>query len=72
MIFMRYGCAKQRHDAVAQHLIHRAFKAVYGIHHDMDGGIVELLGIFRVEVPDQFSRVFDVGKADGDLFAFAF
>ena len=42
------------------------------IHHDVDGRVEELLGIFRVEVLDQLGRVFDVGKADGDLLAFPF
>ncbi len=38
----------------------------------MDGGVQKLLGVFGVEVSDQLGGVFDVGKADGDLLAFAF
>ncbi len=38
----------------------------------MDSRIEEFLGIFRVEVGDQLGRIFDVGKEDGDLLAFAF
>ena len=33
MIFMGNGSAKEGHDAVAQHLIHRVLVAVYGLHH---------------------------------------
>ncbi len=38
------------HDAVAEHLIHRPFKAMDGLHHDVNGRIEELLGRFRIEV----------------------
>jgi hypothetical protein len=69
---MGNGSAKEGHDAVAQHLVHRAFKAVYGVHHAVDGRVQKLLGGFRVEVFDQLGRVFDVGKQHGHLLAFAF
>ena len=72
MVFMRHRCAKDSHDAVAQNLVYRAFEAMYGIHHDVDSRVQELLGRFRVEVLDELRRVFDVGKADGDLLAFTF
>ena len=49
---MRHGCTKERHDAVAQHLIHRAFKAVYRVHHVAQGRVEEGLGLFGVEVTD--------------------
>jgi hypothetical protein len=49
-----------------------AFKAMHRLHHALNGGIEELLCGFRVEVPDDLSRVFDVGKQDRHLFAFAF
>ena len=72
VVFMRNGGAKQGHNAVAQHLVHGTFIAVYRVHHNVNGGIEELLGGFRVEVFDEFGGVFDVGKQDGDLFTFAF
>ena len=72
MVFMGDRCPKDRHDAVPKDLIHRAFKAVDGFHHDMDGRVEELLGVFWVKVADQLGRVFDVGKQHGDLLAFAF
>jgi hypothetical protein len=63
---------KQRHDTVAQDLIHRAFKTMYGVHHDMNGRIQELLGRFGVEVLDQLGRVLDVSEKYRHLFSFAF
>ena len=37
VIFVGNRGAKQRHDAVAQHLVHRALKAVHGVHHVVQG-----------------------------------
>ncbi len=50
------------HNAVTEHLIHGAFKSVHGVHHNVDGRIEELLGIFRIEVLNQLGGIFDVGK----------
>ena len=66
------GCPEQGHDAVAQYLVHRTLKTVYGVHHTVQGGIQKLLHRFGVEAFDEFGGVFDVGKEDGDLLAFAF
>jgi hypothetical protein len=52
VVFVRHGCAKQGHDAVAQYLIHRALVAVHGVHHVVQGGVQEGLGLFGVEVAD--------------------
>jgi hypothetical protein len=38
----------------------------------MNRRVEEFLGSLRVEVPDQLGGVFDVGKQDGHLLAFAF
>jgi hypothetical protein len=72
VVLMRNGGTKERHNAIAQHLVHGALKAVYRVHHSVDSRIEELLGGFRVEVFDELGRVFDVSKQHGDLFAFAF
>ena len=72
VIFVSNGGAKQGHDAVAQHLVDRAFKTVHGVHHALQGGVEELLGRFGVETPDQLRGVFDVGKQYRDLLALAF
>src|SRR5206468_12942826 len=68
-VFVGNGSAKQRHDAIAKHLVHCAFEAVHGVHHEMDGGIEELLGGFGIEPSDEFGRVLEVGKEHGHLLA---
>ena len=44
VILMGNGRAKQGHDAIAQHLVHRALIAVHGVHHALQGRIEELPG----------------------------
>ena len=63
---------KQGHNAIAQHLVHRALEAVYGVHHAMQGRVQEFLRRFGIEAFDQLGRVFDIGKQHRDLLAFAF
>ncbi len=72
VVFMGNGRAKQGHDAIAQHLVHRALIAVHGVHHVVQGRVQELLGRFGVEVADQLGGAFEVGKQHGDLLALAF
>ena len=48
---MGHGGPEQGHDAVAQHLVDGAFKAVHGVHHPVQSRVEELLRGFRVEVP---------------------
>ena len=50
VVLMGQRRPEEGHDAVAQHLVHRALEAVHGVHHSVQGGIEELLGGFRVEV----------------------
>ena len=72
MVFVGNRRAKQGHNAIAQHLIHRALEAVHSVHHELHGRIEELLGGFGIEAADEFGRVFEVGKQHRDLLAFAF
>jgi hypothetical protein len=72
VVFMGQGRAEQGHDAVPQHLVDRAFVAVHGVHHGVQGRVQESLGLFRVEVADQFGGAFEVGKQHRHLFALAF
>jgi hypothetical protein len=72
VILVANGGTEERHDAVAQHLVHRALIAVHRVHHVVQSGIEELLGGFGVKVLDQCGGVCDVGKQDGHLLAFAF
>ena len=63
VVFVGNGGAKQGHNAIAEHLIHRALEAVHGVHHEVDDGIQELLGRFGIEAVDEPGRVLEVGKA---------
>ena len=72
MVFMGNGGAEQGHDAVTQHLIHRALEAVHGVHHVPQGRIEEPLGGFGIEVADEFGGAFEIGKQHRHLLALAF
>jgi len=69
VVLVGNGRAKEGHDAVTEHLIHGALEAVHGVHHQMNGRVEELLGGFRIKTPDEFRRIFEVGKEHGDLLA---
>ena len=71
VILMGTGGAKEGHNAVAQHLVHRAFIAVHRVHHGMQGGIQELLGRLGVEIANQGHGVLDIRKEHRDLLALA-
>ena len=72
MVFVGNRRAKQRHNAVAQHLIDGALEAVHRVHHAVNGRIEELLRRFGIEAPDQLRRVLQVCKEYGNLLALAF
>jgi hypothetical protein len=69
---MGNGGTKQGHNAIAEDLVDGALEAVHGVHHMVDGRIEELLGRFRVEPPDEFRWVFEVGKQHRDVLALTF
>jgi hypothetical protein len=53
VIFMRQRCPKQGHNAIAHHLVHRAFVAVHGGHHALQHGIEELPRFLRGAVGEE-------------------
>ena len=55
VIFVGNGRPKQGHNAVAQHLVHRALEAVHGIHHVLQGRVQQPLSDFWIEAADEFS-----------------
>ena len=69
---MRQRRPKQRHDAVAHDLVHRALVAVHGGHHAFQHRVEELAGLFGVAVGQQFHGALEVGKQHRDLLALAF
>ena len=72
MVFMGQRGPKQRHDAVAHDLVHRALVAVHGGHHALQHRVEELAGLFGIAVGQQLHRAFEVGKQHRDLLALAF
>src|SRR5712692_2719795 len=71
MIFMGNWGAKEGEDAIPQRLGDVALVAMHGLHHELQGGINNAAGVFRVEVFDESSGAFEVGKKRGDGLAFA-
>jgi hypothetical protein len=62
---------EERHDAVAHHLVYRAFVAVDGLHHVFEHRIKDLAGLLRISVGQQPHRALEVGEQDRDLLALA-
>jgi hypothetical protein len=69
---MGNGRPEEGHDAIAQHLVHRALEAVHGVHHVVQGRVQKPLRRFGVKALDQFGGIFNVGEQDSDLLALAF
>jgi hypothetical protein len=65
-------CPKQRHNAVPQHLVHRALVAVHRRHHGVQGRVQHGPSLFRVEVTDELCRALEVGKQHRHLLALTF
>jgi hypothetical protein len=72
MVFVGQWCPEQCHNAVAEHLVHRALVAVHRLHHGVQSRVQDGPGLFRVEVTDQLCRAREVGKQYRDLLALAF
>ena len=72
MIFVSQRGAEQRHDSIAENLVHGSFKSMHRFHHLLQNWIDDFARLFRVEVGNGFERPFDVGKQNRDLLALAF
>ena len=71
MIFMGDGCTEEGEDTITEHLGDIAFIAMHGVHHQLECGINNRTGFFRIEPFDQRRRTFEIGKQRGDRFALA-
>ena len=56
----------------SQHLVHRPFIAVHGVHHKVQDRIQQFPGCFRIEALDQLHRALGVGKEHRDLLTLTF
>src|SRR5262249_34950882 len=72
MILVGEWRAKQRHDPVAHHLVHRALIAVNGLHHPFQDGIENLARILRIAISEQLHRALEVGEKHRNLLALSF
>jgi hypothetical protein len=72
VILVGNGCSKQRHNTIAEHLVHGTLIAMHGVHHAVEGGVQELLGSFRIKAADELGRILEVGKEYCHPFALAF
>jgi hypothetical protein len=71
MVFMGNGRAKERKDAIPQGLRHIALVAMHRVHHELQGGIKERAGFFRIQPFDQGRRAFEISKQGSDRLPFA-
>ncbi len=71
MILVRQRRAKQRHDAVAHHLVDGALVAVDCGDHPLEHWIQDASCLFRIAVDQQLHRALEVGEEDRDLLALA-
>jgi hypothetical protein len=65
------GGAEERHDAVAQELVDRAFIAVHLTQDQLEGPVHELMHLFGVKSFGNGGEPGDVSEQDGHLLAFA-
>jgi hypothetical protein len=70
MIFMGNGRTEQGKDAIAQRLRHIAVIAMHSVHHELQGGINDRSGFFRVQSLNQRRGAFEIGKQRRDRLAF--
>jgi hypothetical protein len=64
--------AKQRHNAIAHDLVHRALITVHSFHHALQDRIEELPGLLGVTVGQQLHGALQVSEEHGHLLALAF
>jgi hypothetical protein len=72
MVLMGHRSTKERHDAIAEEVIHRAFVAMSSLHHEVEHWIQALAGFFWIDAFDQCQGTLDVSKHHRDLFALTF
>jgi len=72
VVLVGEGCAEERHDAVAHHLVDRTLVTVDRLHHPFEHRVEELACFLRVAVREQLHGTFEVSEEDRDLLAFAF
>jgi hypothetical protein len=72
MVFVRDRRAEERHDAVAEVLVHRALEAVHALGQDREEAVEDLVPDLGVHLLGQLHRALHVGEEHGHLLALAF
>ena len=65
------GRAEDRHDPVAEHLVHGALVVMDRLHHPLEDGVEELPRFFRITVGKQLHRPLEVGEQHRHLLSLA-
>ena len=71
VVFVGDRRAEQRHDPVAHHLVHRAFKAVHGVHHVREDRIEDVARVLGIAVGEELHRALEIGEQDGHVLPLA-
>jgi hypothetical protein len=71
MVLVGEGRAEQRHQAVAEELVHGSLVAVDLRQHQLKGVIHDLMDVLGIEVLGQGGERRDIDEEDGDLLALA-
>ncbi len=72
MVLVRQRSAEEGHDAVAHHLVHRAFVAMDRLHHQLQHRVDDFARLLGIAVGEQLHRPLEVGEEHCDLLALAF
>ena len=67
MVLMGDWCAKERHDAVTQELIDRAFVAVHLTQHQLEGPVHQVVHLFGIESFGNGGEPGDISEQDRHL-----
>ena len=71
VVLVRQRRAEERHDPVAQHLVHRALVAVDGLHQPFQDGVEQTPRLLRIAVSQELHRPLQVREQHRDLLALA-
>jgi hypothetical protein len=72
MVLMGNRRPEERHDAVTDDLIDRAFIAMYRLHHALQHRVDKCPCVFGIAVGQQLHRSLQVGEEHGHLLTLAF
>jgi hypothetical protein len=69
MLLVRDRRAEECHDAVAHHLVDRAFIVVHGLDHPLQHRIEQAPRVLRIAIGQELHRALEVREQDGHMLA---